>query len=332
MRREGRCYRRAMTAGAGRCLTVGLALVCLALFAGCQTKARRPLRIGLTQFPPYDMAFLARDLGYLSGVSVELVDMRSPAEVRRAYKNGLLDGVAVTMESVIEFSVWDRDDRVVQVIDVSDGADALIARRSIESIADLRGKRLALENTPLGHLVARRALSSAGVEPDEVTLVPLDFPNHATSFANGSVDAVVTWEPMRSRSLAAGGHVLFSSADMPNEIVDVLVVQGPLVDARLNDLRGLADGWFRAVEYFEKHPQDAAKRIAPRQGLSPAQVLDAFDGLRLVGRHENIELLDGERPRLLKALQETARYLGEIGLMRSAAHLDGMVSSRVVAP
>jgi NitT/TauT family transport system substrate-binding protein len=44
-------------------------------------------------------------------------------------------------------------------------------------------------------------------------------------YAAGEIDAAVTFEPMRSRLKAAGARVVFSSASLPNEILDVLVIR-----------------------------------------------------------------------------------------------------------
>lgn len=288
------------------------------------------MRIGLSQWPPYEMPFLARDLGYLDGVPVELVDMRTPAEVRRAYRNGLLDGVAVTTQYAVEFAAWEGDDRIGLVIDVSDGADALVARRDIDTVADLRGKRIGLENTTLGPMIALRALEKYGVARDEVTFVPIDFPDQRAAFESGAVDAMVTYEPVRSQLLNLGGKVLFSSHEMPNEVVDVLVVHGKAIDSRLSDLRRLTDGWFRAVDYVAAHPDDAARRMAPREDLEPAQVQSALQGVRLLDRSENLALLSGPHPVLLRGLERTTAAMHTLDLMDVEPDFSELVTDQVV--
>ncbi len=277
------------------------------------------------------MPFLARDLGYLEGVPVELVDMRTPAEVRRAYRNGLLDGVAVTTQYAVEFAAWKGDDRIALVIDVSDGADALVARRGIDSVADLRGKRIGLENTTLGPMIALRALEKHGVSRDEVTFVPIDFPEQRAAFENGTVDAMVTYEPVRSQLLTMGGKVLFSSHDMPNEVVNVLVVHGKVIDRRQADLRRLIDGWFRAVHYMETNPDDGARRISPREDLDPDQVERALQGVRLLDRSENLKLLSGPHPPLMNGLERTAAAMHTLDLMDAEPDFSKLVTDRVVS-
>lgn len=79
----------------------------------------------------------------------------------------------------------------------------------VSSAKDLEGKQVAVN--ALGganDLVLRVWLDSEGVDPDDVTLVPTDFPNMAQVLANKNVDAALTDEPFTTQAVQGGAQVL----------------------------------------------------------------------------------------------------------------------------
>jgi NitT/TauT family transport system substrate-binding protein len=65
----------------------------------------------------------------------------------------------------------------------------------------------------------------------------------------------------------------------------------------------LLRGWFAALDVLRERPPEAARRMAPRLGLSEASFLEALKGVRHPDVHEQHQLLTGERPRLMEPLK-----------------------------
>ena len=78
-------------------------------------------------------------------------------------------------------------------------------------------------------------------------LVPLAFNEQAQAWQNAQVAALVTYEPVRSQLRAQGAQVLFSSADVPGLIIDVLAVRADALPAHATALRALV---FRFIKMF----------------------------------------------------------------------------------
>lgn len=112
------------------------------------------------------------------------------------------------------------------------------------------------------------------------------------------MDAVVTFEPFRTKLLNQGARLLFDSRRIPGRIVDVLVVHADTVMTHPLALQDLLAGYFKAREHLAIQPEAASKRMAVRQGLSPAEVLASYDGLKLPELDENHSLLNGKPPQL----------------------------------
>ena len=291
------------------------------------SQPQRPLRVGVMVWPPYEIPLLARSLGRLDPAHVEIVDYASPVEALRAYRNGVVEGVALPTTYAVELLAHSRSDRVVLVIDVSNGGDAVIGQGSIKDVRDLKGRRVGIESGTLGRWVLTRALQAGGLTAADLTLVSVDVSSHEASFRSGAVDAVVTYEPMRSRLVAAGGRDIFNSSQMPGEIVDVLLVTRTSLEQRRAALQHLAAAWFDAVDYLRRHPDDAARRVAQREGLSPDAYLVALAGTQVLGRSENEQWLSGRMPRLDAHIRELAEAMARAGLLTAAPSMDHQISS-----
>ncbi len=74
---------------------------------------------------------------------VELSDFADPALIPAALASGGIQGAMYTYDQVINLVGNGNDYRVVMPIDYSNGSDAIVASKSIKSVADLKGKQVA---------------------------------------------------------------------------------------------------------------------------------------------------------------------------------------------
>jgi NitT/TauT family transport system substrate-binding protein len=236
---------------------------------------------------------MARSLGYYGNQQIQLVDLPSTSEVVRAYHDGLIDVAAVTSDEALSATQGQTNQRIVLVCDFSKGADVLLAKPGIASLQDLKGRRVGVETTVLGAYMLGRALERAGLSVSDVQVVPTPLLEHEAAYKSGTVDAVVTFEPHRSRLLAAGAHTLFDSSEIPGEIVDVLLTRRDLSPSQNRAVATLVSGWFRSLAYLQKNPSDAAARMAQREAVTPQEFLASLQGLELPDRAANLRLLEG---------------------------------------
>ncbi len=287
-----------------------LALVGSALAFNICSKRQEPLlRVASGLWIGYEPLYLARSLGYYENKNIRLVEMPSASQASQALRNGMIEAACLTLDEALSLLQDGVDLRVVLVIDVSHGGDALLANPGVDNLQALRGKRVGAENAAVGAIILDAALQAGALQAKDVTIVPLTVDEHADAYLAGKVDAVVTYEPVRSQLLKAGAHVLFDSSQVPGRIVDVLVVRSEIAAAHTQALKALLKGHFRAREYLASQPQDAAKRMVPRLGENP---LAQFTGLRLLDMQENRAWLTGNSPRL----KSTATELADLMLRR----------------
>lgn len=308
----------------GRVLALFLVLVTC---GGCTPEPTPVLRVGTNVWPGYEPLYLARHLGYFNS-AVRLVEYSSATQVISAYRNGAIEAAALTLDEVLLLAQHGQDPRVVLVMDVSHGGDAILGRAELRSVSDIKGRRVGVEDTALGAYVLSRALQMNGLTWADVLIVPMQVDEHERAFEEGRVDAVVTFEPARSKILMAGARELFDSAQIPGEIMDVLVVRRDLPDRNRREIDMLLRGWFRAVDYLKQYPREASTLSAKRLQIGPDQVLVSYQGLRFPDLAENRALLAGRPPQLIPAIQHLTTFMVEQKLLQRLLDPTGLPDPR----
>ncbi|MCF6282981.1 MAG: ABC transporter substrate-binding protein [Candidatus Polarisedimenticolaceae bacterium] len=284
------------------------------------------MRIGTNVWIGYEPLYLARDLGYYTNTQVKLVELTSASEVIHALRNGMLEGAALTLDEALTMLDDGFDLHVVLVMDFSHGADALMVKPEITSLAELRGKRIAVEQSSVGAILLDGVLNAAKLDPTEVEIIPCVADEHPECYS--SVDAVVTFEPFKTKLLQQGARLLFDSRQIPNRIVDILVVPRATIKRHPQSLKQLLDGYFKARKYLSTQPDDAASRMEARLGLTAVEILDAYKELSLPGLEENITLLDRDEGQLEGMAQELADFMLQRKLLKNKLHIRDLLDHR----
>jgi NitT/TauT family transport system substrate-binding protein len=299
----------------------------LATLTACTPAPPEPLRIAAGPFPGYEPLYLARDLGLLDPDQIRLVEYAPGSQSLRAYRNGVVDGLALTLDETLILARQGYSPRVVAVLGFSRGVDTLIARPEITSLSDLRGRRVGVESAALGAYFLGRVLYFAGIGRNEVEVVPMEPAEHRRAFRDGRVDALITYNVSAEDLDELGAVKLFDSSLIPGEIVYVLVVREEALHRSPQAVALLLQGWAGALEYLDREPQDAMARMAPRAGMTPAQFRHAFNGVELRDLAQNLALFSGHPPPLLDIVENIMRFMVTEGLM--SAPVD---ASELIAP
>jgi len=297
----------------------------LLVLAGCFSPPPSPLKLGTNLWPGYEPLYLAREQGYLSEDKVALVELLSASEVMRAYRNGAIDAAALTLDEVINLREAGLRPVIVQIADISNGADVILVRPGVQRMQELRGKRIGVEATALGAYMLSRALALHGMSAAEVEIVHLEVNAHREAWLRGDIDAVVTFEPVRQQLLAEGAQVLFDSSMIPGEVVDLFVVREGLLQSHRSQVHHLIDAWHQALAHLRQSPQQAAEQMTARLGGSAEDVLHSLGYLELPGRARTADLMQGAPPELQQQAEALAQLMLEQGLLQQIPDLSGLV-------
>ena len=291
-----------------RLLTV---ITCIFLLLGCDNKIESSVNLAFITWPGYEPLALAASEGMYENVSINTSRLPSTIDVIRAFKLDAVDVVALTLDQAILLqSKITESLEVITVLDFSKGGDVIISKRDIDSVSELKGKRVGLEMSGLGLFFISRALESVpGVSMSDLRIIPSTFDHHKDLFLNDEVDAVVTFEPVKSEILKKAGHVIFDSSLIPGEIVDVMVAKSSFLSANSEAVSALVAGYFKAQSYITKHPEVAMSKMAALEHIDVESFKTSFAGIDVPDLQDNRVLLTGESPPLMKTYEKLHTFL-----------------------
>lgn len=283
-------------------LRVCLVTLLLALSACSSEAPVAPTKVGTNVWPGYEPLYLARAKGLLAPEKVQLIEYPSASEVIRSFRNGSLDAAALTLDEVLMLLQSDIPVKVVLVMDISEGGDAILSRPEITSFSELKGKRIAVESNVLGAYVISRALELNQMLLEDVKIENIGVGEHLEAYSKNQVDAVVTFEPVRTSLLKLGANEIFTSRDIPGEIVDVLVVHEEYLRGNPARIKHVVHAWFETLDFMSDQKKEAMEIIAKRLFITADEVEASYHGLSLPRLDKNKQLLAGSTPLLGTAL------------------------------
>lgn len=302
-----------------------------ALLAACDKTPVPPMVYGGNVWPGYEPIYLARELGYYSGVNLRLAEYGNASEVMQAFRNQALQVAALTLDEALQLRRDVPDLKIILLFDASNGADVILAQSGITDLRQLQGRRVGVENTALGSYYLSLALQSVGMQAQQLQIVPLPENSQEAAFRAHKVDAVVTFEPIKTRLLASGAQQIFDSSRVPGKILDVLVTRDEYIGRYHREMVGLVQGWRRALDYLKAEPDKAEQIMAKREHLDPAQFAKALQGLDLIGWSRNRELLRGDPPPIAPSLEEAQRFMLSQGLLQIGGDAVSLVEPALLA-
>lgn len=297
-----------------------------ASLAGCSWRSHDPLKIAIQPWCGYQFMALAKRENLLSP-AVQLVPMATSVESIDAVAKGAVDGAAITLDQAFVLADRGIDLQLVLIFDVSAGADVVLARPGIGRIQDLRGKRVGVESTSLGTIMAAKLLEAASLGRSDVELVPMGE-DHLTGWATlQPLDAIITYEPWRGQLQAQGLQPIFDSRALPQVILDVLAVRRDAARHKGDALRELCAAHFEALETWRQNPIDTAYRIAPLLDVPAERVAEVFQGIDLPDVNYNQSTLGGPSPDLLRSAMNIVTILHKAGVLQHTLQPERMFTA-----
>ncbi|MFZ0106116.1 MAG: ABC transporter substrate-binding protein [Thiobacillus sp.] len=254
-------------------------------------QAAQPLKIGYSDWPGWVAWQVAIDKGWFkeAGVPVQFEWFDYTASMD-AFAAGKLDAVTMTNGDALVTGAAGGKSVMILINDYSNGNDMIIGKPGVRSIKDLKGKKVAVEMGFVEHLLLLNGLKKAGMKESEVTLVNAKTNEMPQMLASGDVAAVGAWQPISGQALKAvpGARPIYTSADEPGLIYDVLAVNPASAKQRRADWLKVVKVWDRVVKYINdpKTQPDAVKIMAARVGVSPEAYLPLLKGTKLLSLDE----------------------------------------------
>ncbi|MDX1889389.1 ABC transporter substrate-binding protein [Mycolicibacterium sp. 050158] len=268
-----------------KALVAAVAVATLGL-AGCsvdhsgQDSAKPTIRIGYQTFPSGDL--IVKNNKWLEGAlpnyNIKWVKFDSGADINTAFIAKELDFGALGSSPVARglSAPLNIPYKVAFVLDVAGDNEALVARNGsgVNTIADLKGKRVGTPFASTAHYSLLAALAQNNLSPSDVQLVDLQPQAILAAWERGDIDAAYTWLPTLD-DLRKTGKDLITSRQLAKDGKPTLDL-GAVADDFASAHPEVVDTWrqqeARALDTIADDPDAAAKAIAAEIGLTPEAV------------------------------------------------------------
>ena len=230
------------------------------------------------------------------GIDVEFVLNDDVDASLNAWKKGDIDLHWYTIDAfpTIVGGLRNFDPVVLWQADWSRGGDAIVARRGINSVADLRGKKIAVAELTPSHSFLLYLLEAGNLSVNDVEIVgQASAVDAAAAFKSNSVDAAVVWSPDDEQCIRAvsGSRILESTRNASNIIADFFFAKREYVNANRDKLQKLYEGWMKGaaeINANNSNKMKAAKILSEGLGIPEADAVASINNVRLVTHGDNL--------------------------------------------
>ncbi len=236
------------------------------------------------------------------GLDVKFVLLEDPAAKLAAFRKGDIDIMWNTVDNwAREASILEENGAKAKSIlmqDWSRGGDGIVSLASINSVEQLKGRKISCTQFTPSHFLLLYLLSQSGLSAEDRAAVEKnivftqDAPAAAAMFKARQVDAAVTWEPDLSAAVTARGdeaHILVSTTAATNIIADTLVARQQLIDEAPGTVRDFVQGWFEGIEMIKRDPASAYALVGKALKLDTDTVSGMLSGLKLTPYADNAQ-------------------------------------------
>ncbi|MFT6903379.1 MAG: NitT/TauT family transport system substrate-binding protein [Oleiphilaceae bacterium] len=255
-------------------------------------QASEPLKIGYSDWPgwvAWEVA-IEKDWFKEAGVDVKFEWFDYVASMD-AFAAGKLDGVGMTNGDALVIGSTGAKSVMFMVTDYSNGNDMIIAKPGINSVKELKGKKIGVEVGFVSHLMLLDALEKAGLTENDVELVNVPTNETPQVLASGDVDAIVAWQPSSGQALLSvpGSKAIATSKDAPGLIYDMYVASPSSYANRKADWEKVVKVWYRVVDFVNnpKTQPEALSIMSARVGLTAEEYAPLLKGTKILSLEES---------------------------------------------
>jgi NitT/TauT family transport system substrate-binding protein len=258
-------------------------------------------------------------------LKIKIVQVNDYVESINQYTAGKLDGVTLAnMDALTIPAAGGKDTSAVIVGDYSNGNDGVLLKGA-NTLGALKGRTVNLVELSVSHYLLARALETGGMAMTDVKTVNTADADIVGAFASADVTAAVAWNPQLSVMRAQpGASQVFSSADIPGEILDLLVVDTATLKANPDLGKALAGIWFDTVALMMRQDAEgkaARAAMAKLAGAAP-ETFDSQLGTTFLYTDPKAAVAATQSPALIATMTKVRDFSFSKGLFKGAASAD----------
>ena len=242
---------------------------------GYVAKGKVPIKLAFSTWNGYMALVIAAKEGYYKkhGLKVSYTVIEDPVQRFNAFKAGSLNAIATTVDTYSRTYAKGIHSVEVLGLDASVGGDGIVAEKSITTVGQLKGQKIAVSAGSTSQWLLAYVLSLHHMSLKDVKQIDLTSGDAGAAFAAGRVKIAVTWQPWLSRAEQnPNGHVLVSTKQYPTIITDHVAFAPSFVRQHPGEVKAFIAAYTDAMSLIKKNPSKAFADVHDYLGQSAAEI------------------------------------------------------------
>ncbi|MGG3919296.1 aliphatic sulfonate ABC transporter substrate-binding protein [Parageobacillus thermoglucosidasius] len=286
------------------------------------SSAPKEIRLGYQVSPNGEL--LAKALGLLEkkypNIKINWIKFDSGRDVNNAMASGSIDfGLVGTPPGSIGIANK-LPYKVYYLHDMIGESEALVVKKDsgIQSLKDLKGKKIATTFSSTSHFSLLGALKAEKINPekDGITLLDMQPPDIYAAWKRDDIDGAYIWQPTQTKLINEGGRVIVTSKDLSKKGIvtgEFGIVNKEFARKYPEIVKGYISVLDKAVHYYRNKPKEAAQLLSKELGLSPEESLKTMKQIIWLDASQQKDFFgEPEKPgKLAKILKDTGDFMAQ---------------------
>jgi len=289
-----------------------------------------PVTIGISGWTGFAPLVLAKEAGLFekNGLDVDL-KMIPQKDRLLAIASGSVQCAATTVETYIPWNLSGVSIKQILMMDKSYGADGVVARNDINSVADLKGKNVAVDASgTTSYFGLAWILHKNGMSMKDIKVNTLGPSAAAQAFIAGQNDAAMTYEPYLSKVRAdkQAGKILATTLDYPM-VMDTVGCTGDWLAKNPAAAKALVKSYYDALDMIAKEPEKSYGIMGKPEKQTAKEFAESASYLKWANAEDNKKFFGGELQAFTK---EAGDVMLQEGIVKKLPDLDSLYDTSYV--
>ena len=159
----------------------------------------------------------------------------------------------------------------------------------INSLRDLKGKKIGMPFNTSVHFAMLAALKTVGLGASDVTLINVKPDSILATWQRKDIDGAYIWHPVLGDLLADNGKLLLKTGELAASgtlVFDGIVVRNEFKEKHPDLVLAYLKEYDRLCTMYEKQPQEVVKVLSPYLQMTPEKTMDYINTFHSISPKE----------------------------------------------
>ena len=227
------------------------------------------------------------------GIKINIAKFNNGPEMLEAYTAGAIDFAQLGLQPAVSGAANGVDIKTISLIDDAEQNILLVTRgdSDIQTVEDLRGKKVAVTIGSNGHSFLIKRLEEAGLTVDDIQLINIDFNTAATVLEAGEVDVSVGYKTIFDNATKDNGTEfrIITDATGLGIAKSILTVKDEFAAEHPDIVLNIVALFGKAIDYINENPEEAIRIASDYYGTDPEIIRNALP-VQNYNNHGNNEI------------------------------------------